>query len=358
MLGELLSPDSERWDLAVRKVPHDIYHLRQYCRLCETTDGGIARAFFASDGDCHFFAPLLLRRVPAEPALLDAISPYGYSGPVAGVEGRTGQALPPEFVRAAAACMIERLHAERVVCAFVRLHPLVGVDPAALEPWGAIAGSETVVIDLRQSPAELWSGTRDDHRRGINKALRAGWQVGAAPGWSELPGFIEAYRQTMRRTGAGDYYFFAPEYFNGLRDALGGHYHLLTVHQGGNLSCGAIFSEINGLVQYHLSATRDEFLAGQPMKLLLHWARLWFAARGNTAMNLGGGLHGGDDSLFLFKAGFSKLRRQFHTWRVVVDAPAYAGLVRQWEAAAGAAADDASGFFPAYRKRFPEHASR
>ena len=49
-------------------------------------------------------------------------------------------------------------------------------------------------------------------------------------------------------------------------------------------------------------------------------------ARGNRVMHLGGGLGGAHDSLFDFKAGFSKDRQPFRTWRVVVDPVRYAEL--------------------------------
>ena len=62
--------------------------------------------------------------------------------------------------------------------------------------------------------------------------------------------------------------------------------------------------------------------------LMLHFVRGFMKARGNRVMHLGGGLGGAHDSLFDFKAGFSKDRQPFRTWRVVVDPVRYAELSR------------------------------
>jgi hypothetical protein len=108
--------------------------------------------------------------------------------------------------------------------------------------------------------------------------------------WAHLIGFQAAYRETMTRVAAADYYFFSDQYFTELRAALGERLHLFVVERGGRVAAAALFTQSSGIVQYHLSATRDEFLSVSPMKLLLHFARTWFKERGCTVMHLGGGV--------------------------------------------------------------------
>jgi hypothetical protein len=78
--------------------------------------------------------------------------------------------------------------------------------------------------------------------------------------------------------------------------------------------------------------------------------RQWAKQRGNRVYHLGGGLGGSKDSLYEFKAAFSKLRADFYTWRAVVNPDAYHNLVAQWEQRSGAQADETDSYFPAYRK--------
>ena len=81
---------------------------------------------------------------------------------------------------------------------------------------------------------------------------------------------------------------------------------------------------------------------------MLNVATSLLKKRGNRVLHLGGGLGGAPDSLFAFKAGFSKARHPFRTWRVVVDEDRYRELTRA--AQPGLAAADVPGFFPAYRR--------
>ena len=77
---------------------------------------------------------------------------------------------------------------------------------------------------------------------------------------------------------------------------------------------------------------------------VMHWAQ----AQGAAYMHLGGGLGGREDSLFHFKAGFSKQRADFFTYRVIADPSAYETLCARWQEHHHAPLDET--FFPAYRK--------
>ena len=126
--------------------------------------------------------------------------------------------------------------------------------------------------------------------------------------------------------------------------------HLLVVRSGGEVASAGIFSETCGIVQYHLSGTSQASLRSASSHLLLHFAREWAKRRGNEFYHLGGGVGANKDSLFQFKAGYSKLRRRFSTWRLIIDYEAYRELLalRQIEIAGDQPAS--SEFFPEYRK--------
>jgi hypothetical protein len=81
---------------------------------------------------------------------------------------------------------------------------------------------------------------------------------------------------------------------------------------------------------------------------MLDFARRSFAARGARVLHLGSGLGGREDSLLLFKAGFSDRRHPFRSWRLVVAPELYRRLCdRRATTRDAAAAPD--GFFPLYR---------
>ena len=123
-----------------------------------------------------------------------------------------------------------------------------------------------------------------------------------------------------------------------------GH-HLWTV---GRRRLGLERCSLNAGLPDHLGGTFDRS-PGNPIKLLFHQAAEWFKRRGNRWMHLGGGVGGGQDSLFHFKLGFSPQTFPFRTWRLVLDAAAYDELLTRAGRAPGSGLV-AGSFFPAYRE--------
>ena len=354
--GEFIEPGDLRWRRVLARARHDVYHLPEYAIAAAKEEGGTPTAFFAENDDTALLIPLIIRDLP--PSLSapldwrDATTPYGYACPI--VAGRVDAESVSPFI----ASFRDAGRAAGLVTAFFRLHPLLTLPDEIFTPFGALEKSGvTVYIDLQRSSAELWSDTRRDHRTGVRKLQSAGY-VATVDDWSRYDEFIQAYRQTMERVGASDFYFFSDEYFADLRAALEGRLHLCTVSSPtGEFAAGGLFCVTDGMVQYHLSSTADAHVGVAPSKLMLDHMRGWAQERANTVLHLGGGLGGREDSLFQFKAGFSPLRADFRTFRMVLDASRYEMLIDQWKALSP---DDqtTSDYFPRYRCGIPSRASR
>jgi hypothetical protein len=278
--------------------------------------------------------PLMRRPIPA--GGVDAISPYGYPGPL--ISPGTSAAQRRIFGAA-----IDALRATDLVALFVRCHPLMPLPAGSIDGLGGLVEhGPTVSIDLTLPEAEQWRQIKQRHRSDLGRAARLGHVVRFSEDAADLARFVDLYHATMRRLGVGSYYFFADAYFHEMRAALGGHLHLALVEIGGELACAGLFGEASGIIQYHLSGVADGFVGASPAKTMLDHVRRWAAARGNQVFHLGGGAGAESDSLMLFKAGFSDVRHAFRTWRVVLDESAYRRL----------SGDDGrtDGFFPAYRR--------
>ena len=357
MQTRFIRPDDRLWEACLAQMPHDFYHKPGYVRLCADQEGGEPLAFVAEEGESRFFVPLVVRPIGSDYlsacGLHDAISPYGYPAPLLKCveNGRT----QGDFLEEALRRLLAGLRQQGVVSLFLRLHPLL---PLPSEPFGRLGTlvhhGETVFVDLTLPKEEIWHQTRNDHRRRINRAKRRGCVAEIDRTWSCLDEFIDIYTETMRRVGASDYYFFGKRYFEDLKDALEGALHLCIVRVKESVACAGLFTEVCGIVQFHLSGFRREYTRDEPVKLMVDFVRNWAKERGNWAFHLGGGVGGRKDSLFEFKSGFSKLRARFHTWRAVVDAEAYQALTGQWQRRAGLEPEEPSGFFPAYRKPLPK----
>lgn len=348
-----LAPDSRRWDDFLSATPHDAYHRPGYVALSAAHDGGEPMALLVEEGDRRLFFPLILRPLPDGGH--DAASPYGYPGPLASAAGQADEAFLCRAIETAA----EALHRRGVVSLFLRLSPCMAFPRGPLQRCGTLVDhGETVYLDLTLPREELRRQLRPGHRYEIRRAQNGGAVVEVDASWREIDGFRAMYAATMRRVGAAGYYDFSREHFANLRAALGSAVHLIVARIEGQLAGGALFFEVHGVVQYHLSATADAYLRQCPAKLVLDFARDWFQSRGNRVLHLGGGVCSRNDSLFQFKAGFSRSRARFATWRRIVDPEAYTRLVRRWAERSGQTAAGPEGFFPAYRAPLSEQRSR
>lgn len=343
--SSLIRPNDPRWAAFLLRTEHDFYHLPEYAVLSAREEGGEAVAFYAECGNDALLIPLLLRPITPESSpipLQDAASPYGYASPLAtpGMES----AVLARFLHAFSTVA----SSQRIVSAFLRLHPLLSLDADVLRSAGSVVDhGETVTVDTAKSADEIEAGIRRGYRYDIRK-LRAAGMVCEFDNWGVFSDFIAVYRATMQRVGAGAAYFFSDRYFQDLREMLGDSLHLACVRAAdGAIAAAALVTHHGAVSQYHLSGTHESFVGVAPTKLLLRDAISWAAARGARVFHLGGGVGGRSDSLFNFKAGFSDDRRIFRTFRMVLDRNAYEGLVGEWNRQNPTSTD--SNFFPLYR---------
>jgi len=346
------SLNEQEWDdVVVSAWRYDFYHLSSYHRLAHRRGEGDPVLALYQEGDYWIALPLLLRPVSEVPGLegfpyRDATSVYGYAGPLS-----SSPNIPSEVQRRFALALEDYLMGEGVVALFSRLHPLIPQQPLIGDMGRVFRAGTTVSIDLTLPPEEQWVRFRATHRNLIRRLRRAGFQCVKDADLEHLAEFAEMYRENMHRIGAADCYHFEHDYFRSFLDMKGAGAALFVCHLDGQPACGGLFTLCGGIMQYHLSATREEFLRLSPVRLLLDEVRLWGQRQGAWAFHLGGGVGGREDSLFTFKAGFSDRRHEFLLWQWVLDRQAYQELceaktARDRERGLEARAP---GYFPAYR---------
>lgn len=340
----LLAPSDADWAAVLQRCRHDCYHMPGWARAAEFGDRGSAWALYARDGDAELLVPLVRRAIGG--GEWDAVSPYGYGGPILSADA--GQ----DFADAALRQAIAMLRAHGGVSWFIRLHPLLNAS------WHSGVGEvvdqgPTVVIDLTKSKADHWRDTAHGHRSDINKAMRAGVTVRIDESFGALGSFVSMYYASMRRLEAPAYYYFDERYYHALRHELGRRLKLFVAEEAGVTIAAALLTVApsSGILQGHLYGADDRSLHRQPLKLLIHAQRDWGRERGYRVLNLGGGRGRGgvQDSLFRFKQGFSPDTRMFRTQRLIVDPKRYAALCGGGKAGELELAD-LRGYFPAYRR--------
>ena len=347
MFADFIAPDDCRWARVLERVRHDVYHLPQYAVVAAKHEGGTPVGFYACEGQREILIPLLLRNLPAEfgiANLKDATSPYGYPGPV------STHAKDSDWIHRSLTALQDVGSGNGIITAFLRLHPLRGLAPEELTGHGTVVRHGPIVyVDLTKTPDQVHAETRSNHKRNIRRLQQAGF-VTRMDDWNLYAGFGSLYRATMERLGATDFYFFRDAYFDDLRHLLQERLHFCAVlAPDGQLSAAGVFTETDGIAEYHLGGTAAAYLKYAPSKLMFDAVIRWGRSIGAEVLNLGGGMGAQAGSLFQFKAGFSDLRAEFHTMRIILDESRYSDLVLPWVAHGGAMKSDQE-YFPLYRK--------
>jgi hypothetical protein len=271
-------------------------------------------------------APLIVREIGSG-SERDAISPYGYPGITASdidparVGPGSDQPLDPAAVD---------FSASGLVTVFLR-HTLSD-SPLA-------GASERNVVQI--ADPELPPKSRSSDRNQINKNLRRGYELRLVPGPETTPpqraGFLAAYEQTMRRTGAGERYFFGAAYFDRILESAQ-TWLALALAPDGEIAAASIAARSDGYLHYYLSGSADSHLRDSPMKNVVA-ALVELATEQVLPLNLGGGITRGD-RLEEFKRGFANRELPWCTSEIICDPGVYRRL---------SAGREAGDFFPAYR---------
>lgn len=302
-----------------------------------------SRTFLDAEGVTHtlriaapegeLLAPLIVREIPGTDER-DAISPYGYPGIAARplpsesasdidhtLSGSMSDALDPAAVD---------FSATGLVSAFIR-HTLA-------EPPLAAAAERNVV---QIADPELPRKSRPSDRAQLRRNRLSGYGMEICPGpqtdAGQRAGFLAAYEQTMRRTGAGERYFFGADWFDRILESPLAWLALCWEPEG-EVAAASIAVRSDGFLHYFLSGSADRHLRDSPMKTVVA-ALVDLGAKQGLPLNLGGGISRGD-RLEEFKRGFANREQPWHTSEIVCDRGAYDRL---------SAGHDDAGFFPAYR---------
>jgi hypothetical protein len=349
MIADFIATKDKRWEEVIDCCEHDFYHLPAYNEFAAEHEGGRSMAFYAEDNGSKFLIPLIQRELP--PAFkeygeyYDFTTPYGYSSPL--LFPKNNALFLNKFLYAFQILAKEKKN----ITAFIRLNPFLEFPIEILQNFGQIdQHGEIVYVNLSIPMEEIWRSTRKNHRVGIKKLTKEGFET-VINDWSYYDDFTKIYIATMQRVNAADYYFFTEKYFRELRKILGNILNLcIVLAPSGEIASGGLFTSMNGFTQCHLTATSKKFFEKAPCKLIFNAIRIWSKDHGNKIINLGGGVGGQEDTLFHYKKGFSKLTKPFHSFAMVFDRDIYADLSKGHKKDFSPCHSCEKHYFPLYRK--------
>ena len=318
---KILSLDQKtQWNALIRSMSrYDFYHLAEYHQL---EHSGQALLLHYSSNGISLALPVILRPIEGT-TYNDLTSVYGYAGPLSNRE------TPDEkVIRDFQKELLFFFDSRQIVSAFTRLHPLFTNQELPLSGLGEMVDTnQTVGIDLSLPEKEQKKQYAHSVKNQINRLKRKNILVKKAQTPEAIDRFIEIYIENMRRVNASKMYFFPDDYFYRFMEELPAS--LFLAYYDDEAISGSLFTTCNGIVQPHLSATKDEYLRWSPLKLVWDCIRKDAIRQNEKWMHLGGGFGGADDSLFQFKTQFSDLRFSFKTWRYIHNEEVYARLVSE-----------------------------
>lgn len=326
-MKKIISINQEQeWSHYVRNAYEaDFYHSFNY-HLLETSGEQLLFVFERYNDFIAF--PLIKKEIPGTPHF-DCTSVYGYCGPIA---SRSFDDLDDSFIHEFQDELLSFLKSEGIVSVFARLHPLLRQSKILHELGGLWKNGRVVVIDLKQTLEEQ----RGLYNRGLHQKIkqlrRKGYTVRETKEPEDIAFFAEHYMEHMRRIGAGNGYLFCSHYLTQLLTSQDTDIRLLIADdEFGTRTAGMILGITHEIAQAHLLTTNRDFLADSPAKLLIDEGTIIARECGATCFNLGSGLGYKEDSLFYWKAKFSKNTVDCYSWRYVVDSTVYNQLLEEWE---------------------------
>jgi len=344
--------DFQQWEGLCQNIPHaDIYFSPQYASIYERKGDGAAHCFVYRSANGLVLYPFLLRCINDVPLFnnaeecWDITTPYGYGGPF---YSSIDEVSLPQLVKGFLESFHTYCHENHIISEFARLHPLLG-NHRILPESNKVLHHETVYIDLQQTEQDLWKGIRKGHKSSIKKALRFQVKVFQDENREYIKEFHKLYIETMGRQQASPSYFFPLSFFEDTLELLGQHVSLFVALHNENVVTAAIILHYGDYVHYHFSGSDADSLHLCSNHLLIYEVAKWAQRQGAKYFHLGGGLQP-NDSLFMFKSGFSSKRAPFYTYERIHDRECYQRLVErkvQDERLRGSVADE--GFFPRYR---------
>lgn len=330
----------EEWNEILAEIgSYDFYHTYDYHRISRKKDE--TPILFAYRRQSAVVAIPFLKRPIPDTDYFDLTSVYGYSGPI---YKDVGPSFDNEQFQKEFTTILKDLG---IISIFSRLHPYFENQSQILKDLGEMPALGKVVnIDLTQDLAAQRTQYGKSTKNRTNKCRRISTVKGAETK-EEIDTFIDIYYENMDRLSATKEYYFSREYFFDFLKCEDFETDILLVnHNETEESMAAsMFIKTNSIVQFHLSGTRTKYLKWAPANVFLDEMRIRATEEGYQIFNLGGGLASKEDSLFDFKASFSKDHRVFKVWKYVANEKIYSELSKK---ADNYLADN--GFFPAYRK--------
>lgn len=342
---------AKKWNKYLNFLPQtkrDIYFTEEYVKLYEEENNS-AECFVYQESENILIFPYLKRKITIlNGDFYDFETAYGYGGPVASTDEDI-------FFSRAWGAFDDYCRSSKIVCGFIRFHPLIRNFDFMLTENNHLNISydrKTVFIDLRGTQKELWQNIHPKHRNVIRKAESSGLRFRIDEKLDNLDQFVELYNQRMNVLNADKFYFFNTAYYAALGRRQRGSIFLGLVFLNETIISAALFFRYGIYGHYHLSASLSGFAPYYPNNLLIYKTFFYLKEKGVRFFHLGGGSSRSEDNgLYKFKKRFSNTEGDFYIGKFIFEPEIYRKITQLWEESFSQNKETYKSFLLRYRYR-------
>lgn len=293
-MSQLIELDQATW---INIPVPDIYFSFEYHSASMLLEPSAVRATLLEwrDPSGIIRMPLIIRKIEGTD-YFDATSAYGYGGPWS-----EGEPQYAEFSEA----LNDWANENRVLCTFLRYHPLLRNADAFRAHLSSIDVGPTAAWDL-QSSNDLLESMSKGHRKTYRRALRAGVESRITQNPEDIDNFKNLYETSMNRLAASNFYRFPDSYWDRIIRGFGDQTLLVEAVFEDKTVAAALCLVTDEYLHFHLSGTSDggRQLGGAIVCRVA--AATWGRNRGLSLAHFGGGLGGKESTLLSWKRKFDE----------------------------------------------------
>lgn len=281
----------------------DIYFDKNFGKLYEEIENAKATVFEFESSSGKIRHQFMMREIPDIEGYYDIVTPYGYGGPL--ITECTGDrsVLAEEFAEAFRKYCDEN----KIVSEFVRFHPIVNNQADFRNIYETVYMHNTVGTDIANHADPVQEEFSKSCRKTIRQVMKNDVTCRVTESPKNLDTFIPIYYDTMDRDKASDYYYFPKSYFETCLKYYRENILLVEALYEEQVIAAGFYFVYNGIIQAHLSGTKEGFLTLSPAYMLKYETVRWAKENKISVIHYGGGTSNSEsDSLYLFKKKFTK----------------------------------------------------
>lgn len=322
----IYSLDDKNWLKALDYLPvshKDINYFPNWFYTWTEHEKADALCIFAEINDIYFLYPFLLKKIEnfdLDKVYYDVQSAYGYGGVITSELN-----VPLETRNKFNKLVTEWMHDKSIIAEFIRENPLL--NHFRRDATYSLARTNVYIntdIDYKIPDKRA--------RQNINKSLQLNASIIYDEELKCMDDFAALYANTAERLNMHSYYHFGTGYFTKVIEHLKEYSTLIHVQINETIIASGLYIRHHEKGNLHLAGSLIEYQDVRANDLLYYGAINYSMNNGVKILNVGGGTSTDpEDTLFRFKAKYSKDYKEVYIGKKIINQVIYNKLVIKWE---------------------------